>query len=75
MKESQYTEVYLRGNARRGKGKGITIGTFLSYTLRGKAKGWISRYAHALERSVINRDAIKGRSKCGSIAYYPKEKS
>lgn len=72
MRESQYTDDYLRENARRGVGNGLTIGSYLAYTLQGKAREYASKYATALEASVIRRNAIKGRSKLGGVAYYPR---
>ncbi|HNC58612.1 MAG TPA: hypothetical protein PLP33_24505 [Leptospiraceae bacterium] len=70
MKESQYTDSYLECNKVRGKGNGLTIGSFLAYTLRGNAKKWISRYADSLERTVKLRGASAGKSAGGSVAYY-----
>ena len=75
MKESQYTDAYLRENRRRGRGKGLTIGSFLAYTLQGKAREYASKYAAALEASVIRRGAVEGKSVQGGVAYYPQEVS
>jgi hypothetical protein len=41
MKNSQYLESYLARNQERGQGKGLTIGSFLAYTLGGKAKQYL----------------------------------
>ena len=72
MKNSQYLESYLQGNAERGQGKGLTIGSFLAYTLRGSAKGYSGKYARALEASCARVGAILGDSFAGRDAYYPK---
>lgn len=73
MRESQYTDDYLRENARRGMGNGLTIGSYLASVLQGKAKKYAGQYVAALEMSVIRRNAIKGRSKQGGVAYYPRD--
>ena len=70
-KDSQYTDAYLGENNRRGKGRGITVGTFLAYSLRGKARSYAGRYASALINSLERRtDVLKGRSILGGVAYY-----
>lgn len=70
MRESQYTEAYLAENASRGKGNGITVGTFLAYRLRGEARKYAGRYRTALENSCVRRGAVVGRSVHGGVAYY-----
>ena len=72
MKNSQYLESYLAGNAERGEGKGLTIGSYLAYTLRGVAKQYSGKYARALEASCKRVGAILGDSFAGRDAYYPK---
>ena len=74
-KESQYTDAYLKENRRRGRGKGLTIGSFLAYQLQGKAREYAGKYAAALEASVIRRGAVVGKSVQGGVAYYPPEVS
>ena len=73
MKESQYTDAYLKENRRRGHGKGLTIGSFLAYQLQGRAREYAGKYAAALEASVIRRGAVVGQSVHGGVAYYPQE--
>lgn len=74
-KGSQYTESYLRENARRGFGKGVTVGTFLAYNLRGRAKNYGGRYADALNNDLNRRvkvgEVVGGVSAGNSIAFYP----
>ena len=75
MRNSQYLEKYLAQNATLGSGRGLTIGTYLSYNLHGRAKLWSSGYYRALKRScekACEQDrAIAGKSARGSVAYYP----
>ena len=71
MKLSQYTNDYLAGNLVRGSDKGITIGSYLAYTLRGAAKRYSGSYARSLERSVRLVGAVQGRSAGGRVAWYP----
>lgn len=47
-RESQYVDQYLDGPA-------YTVGTFLTYTLRGKAKLYSRGYHNALLRSLQQR--------------------
>lgn len=69
---SMYTEQYLDENqSRGGDGKGITPGTFLAYTLKGKAKRYSGRYQRALERDLASRDdVVRGHSMHNATAYY-----
>lgn len=70
-KLSQYTDDYLAGNSSRGRGKGLTIGSFLSYQLSGRAKRWADVYHRSLQRSMeLTPDAVSGRSAKGGIAWY-----
>ena len=74
MKDSQYLNDYLDTNSRLGYDKGYTIGTYLTYQLRGNARSWSGRYAGALLRSLerlVQKGLVRvGRSSHGSIAYY-----
>lgn len=70
MRNSQYLEDYLSLNNALGRGKGLTIGTYLAYELRGRAKNYSGRYARALENSLERNGAQKGRSFMGKVAYY-----
>lgn len=75
-KGSQYTDVYLRENHKRGFGKGLTVNSFLGYRLlRGRAKNWSGRYANTLtsdlERRVRKGEVLRGDSVGKSTAYYP----
>jgi hypothetical protein len=72
-RESQYLNDYLRGNAERGPGNGLTVNTYLAYTLRGKAKQYSGRYADALLNSLRRSDAVCSSSKCHGQAWYPRE--
>jgi len=69
---SMYTEQYLNENqSRGGYGKGITPGTFLANTLKGRAKQYSGRYQRALERDLASRDnVVKGHSMHNATAYY-----
>lgn len=71
MKNSQYLSEYLNQNAKRGVGKGLTVGSFLAYTLRGEAKKWSGRYEEALRNSLSRAGAIAGPSAGKRTAYYP----
>lgn len=75
MRESAYVDEYLRGNARRGYGKGLTVQSFFAYELRGKAKSYSGGYVRALERALERRvrsgAAVKGTSHHRAVAYYP----
>ncbi len=66
MIESQYIDDYIDS--------GYTIGTFLAYRLRGRAKRYSDVYARALQRAVNRRivagRVIAGRSVGGRTAYY-----
>ena len=75
---SKYTEEYLNENTRRGgDGKGVTPGTFLSYTLKGRDKKNMLRYQRELERDLYMRvkafDVLQGHSAKRATAYYWKE--
>ena len=63
---SQYTYDYLSMTA---AGRYLTPGTFLAYTLRGRAKTYITRYTKSLVRSVQLVGALPVKSVGGSIAY------
>jgi len=71
MKNSQYLKSYLAANKARGDGKGLTIGSFLAYVLRGNAKQYSGSYARALRNSCERVGAVQGRSKLGGVAFYP----
>jgi hypothetical protein len=71
MRNSQYLSDYLSGNKARGEGNGLTIGSYLSYVLRGKAKQYSGSYVRALRNSCERVGAIEGRSKLGGVAFYP----
>ncbi len=75
MNESQYIEPYLDKTA--DPGTRWTPGTYLSYTLAGKAKGYSAHYATALMRAIRRREAagevIAVPSKGGSTAWIRKE--
>ncbi len=76
-RESQYAEDYLRGNAQRGDGRGLSLKSYLAYCLRGNAKSYMRGYYNALYNSMLNREfaglARQGRSQGGSTAWYPVE--
>lgn len=55
MKESQYIEEYLRTT----RTKRYTIGTFLHYALKGKAKRYTDVYHRALQ-AAVNRRVERG---------------
>jgi hypothetical protein len=52
MRLSQYTDAYLHENRVRGKDRGLTLKTYLSYVLRGRARSWAYHYYKSLERSL-----------------------
>lgn len=74
-RESQYVDDYLASNGARGHGKGLTIGSYLAYQLRGSARDYAGKYAVALrnacDKRVQARLAYQGRSRLGGSAYYP----
>lgn len=71
MRNSQYLESYLAENKERGEGKGLTIGSYLTYNLQGSARKYASKYATALEAACVRTGAILGDSFGGRDAYYP----
>ena len=71
MRNSQYLSSYLANNKARGEGNGLTIGSFLAYQLKGKAKKYSGHYVVALRNSCERVGAVAGRSKMGGIAFYP----
>jgi hypothetical protein len=75
MRDSQYLTDYIATNALRGIGRGLTVNTYLAYTLRGRAKRFGDVYRSALVRSIqraIGRGEVaEGPSARGAIAYYP----
>ncbi len=70
MRLSQYLKPYLRTTA---GGTLYTPGTFLAYTLRGRAKHYGDVYLRTLERSLDAVGAVPVRSIKGGKAYIPKE--
>jgi len=74
---SMYTEDYLSVNRARGIGRGLTPGTFLAYSLRGRAKSFSHRYERALLNSLLRMEregrVIRARSAHGRVAWYPSE--
>jgi len=75
MKNSQYLNDYLDSNRSRGDGKGLTVGSYLAYVLRGAAKKYSGNYKRALENSLdraIDAGTCRiGASRLGRTAYYP----
>jgi hypothetical protein len=73
MKRSQYLEAYLKAAVEHR----WTPGTFLAYTLRGKAKNWMSKYQRALENALIEEEkagrVVRVRSVQGHTAWVPVE--
>lgn len=73
--KSQYTDRYLKTNAERGEGNGLTPGSFLTYALMGRAKAYADIYQAALIRALDARveagEAQRGTSARGRDAYYP----
>jgi len=68
---SQYTEEYLTLTTK--KGRLLTPGTFLAYTLRGEAKRWACRYSRSLVASLLRVGATPTRSIGGRTAYVRQE--
>jgi hypothetical protein len=72
-KRSQYLEAYLKAAAVHR----WAPGTFLAYTLKGKAKDWMRRDQRALENALVEEvksgRVVKVRSVLGSVAYIPVE--
>lgn len=67
MPRSQYLEDYLDSTAR---GRLITPGTYLAYTLRGRAKTYIGGYLRALLRALEDESDVEPvRSIGGRTAY------
>lgn len=48
-----------------------SVGTFLAYRLKGKAKSWFGRYFRALKRSLEKDGWVKTGSILGGLAYQP----
>lgn len=76
MKNSQYTNDYLETNKTRGDNHGLTIGSYLSYHLHGKAKKYAGHYVIALRRTMKRMEkkglVERGPSVMGREAWYPK---
>lgn len=74
-RESMYIADYLAENGRRGWGRGLTPGSYLTGTLRGAQKaysgGYLSALVRACEARVARGDAVLGPSRYGRDAYYP----
>jgi hypothetical protein len=72
-KRSQYLEAYLKAASLHR----WAPGTFLAYTLKGRAKDWMGRYQRALENALEAEikagRVVKVRSVLGSVAYIPVE--
>jgi hypothetical protein len=68
---SQYVDSYLATNAARGPGKGLTPGTFIAYTVRGRARSYAGRYVRALVSGLRKVGATPGTSCRGCRAWYP----
>lgn len=68
---SKYLDGYLDENARRGLGRGLTVGSYLAGELRGKALNYVGRYAAALRIALSHADCFVGVSAGGKEAYYP----
>lgn len=49
----------------------LSVGTFLTYRLRGKAKKWSGRYFGALRRGLEKEGWIETDSVLGGLAYQP----
>ncbi|HEX8797856.1 MAG TPA: hypothetical protein VF772_04545 [Terriglobales bacterium] len=71
MMHSQFLELYLDGNDQRAREGDlpITIGTFLSQILHGKAKSYGGKYGQALKRSCIAVGALEVETKGGGRGY------
>lgn len=61
MRLSQYVDAYLNKNGR------YTIGTFLRYTLRGKAKEYSGGYERSLRRSMERLEQLGKVVRCRSV--------
>lgn len=61
MRESQYIDDYLAHDGR------YTVGTFLAYTLRGRAKLYAGRYKSALENAIARRIRAGTVEPCRSV--------
>lgn len=71
MRHSKFLDAYLDLNAWRVENGQlpITIGTYLSSHLRGRAKKYIMNYKDALMRSCMDVGAKEVPSKGGSTAF------
>jgi len=67
MRNSQYLNDYLDSNKSRGTGKGLTVGSYITYVLRGSAKKYSGKYCRALENS-LDREVAAGRVRIGTSA-------
>lgn len=69
MRESQYIEDYLR----QAEQHRWTPGTYLHYTLAGRAKDYSASYQRALQRAIDRRvqsgDVVPVRSAGARVAY------
>jgi hypothetical protein len=74
MRESPYVSDYLKANADRGPGKGITVGCYLIQLPRGRAQEYYLPYwrvlRSALERRVEAGEVVRLPSARGGTAYH-----
>lgn len=71
--KSQYLEPYkshVYSQLAIGK-RPYSIGTFLTYRLKGKAKKWSGRYSKSLKRGLEKEGWVQTESILGGLAYKP----
>jgi hypothetical protein len=49
----------------------LSVGTFLTYRLRGNAKNWSGRYLGSLKRGLEKEGWVETKSILGGVAYQP----
>lgn len=71
--KSQYLEPYkdhVYSKIASGE-RPVSVGTFLTYQLRGRAKDWSNRYLRSLKKGLEDEGWVKTYSVMGGLAYQP----
>lgn len=71
--KSQYLKPYKEHvlySLKNGK-RPYSVGTYLTYKIRGNAKSWRGRYLRSLKNGLEKDGWLEGPSKLNGLAYYP----
>lgn len=71
MTYKELANAYLRHTTEAGYGKALALSSWLTYTLRGRAKDYMSKYEDGVLRALSRKkDVVVGPSVRGAIAFY-----